>query len=246
MWTRAVRASKPANRMDVPSLDAAPSGDVLSADRRPQVPEFVFDLLARCDCLRDLVLEDIAELPSQAVNRHLDGALRDAKTAGRVRITESRLIAREIGLQRVELFLFPLLNGVVFQSRHDAIEERQGPSPVERAFWSLRGCPFETQSAFRLVELEGQRGNPATAFGSRVAGTLICREVLQRLQEEGTESPPGRVGQSDDLLLEQQREERLRQVLGIRRTMTSPAEKGVQGIPICFAESRERFTRMTR
>ena len=74
----------------------------------------------------------------------------------------------------------------------------------------------------------------------------VCREILERRQEEGTESPPGRVGLSDDLLFEQQSEERLRQILGIRRTMTSPAKERVKGIPIGFAESGERFARMAR
>src|SRR6266446_6734673 len=66
--------------------------------------------------------------------------------------------------------------------------------------------------------------------------------MLERPDQERAELAPALVGQGDIFLFQEQREELLRQILGIRWRMPFAADEHIQGIPIRPAKPLQRLS----
>jgi len=143
--------------------------------------------------------------------------------------------------QHVELFCFacrelfrPHFGQCLLQNRHrpTALEDAVGSQRIRR----LAMIPFlgpvciETDYFFAAASLLRQGAVP-----------LIGQKMLQRREEKGTEPPFLRIGLPDDLLVEDESEERLRQILRIFGRVALTPHVGVERIPIRAAKLLQSF-----
>src|SRR3954453_18427246 len=102
------------------------------------------------------------------------------------------------------------------EGRQHLPDESQYPPPFEEPFRRQRVRRLDRLVArFTCLEIERQVGLAAAAFFCPRALALVRQEVLQRRQQKRAEAPPIAIGGGDRVLLEQLREEGLRQVLRV-------------------------------
>src|SRR5262245_25019982 len=72
---------------------------------------------------------------------------------------------------------------------------------------------------------------------------FVQGEVRERREQKGAKSPPVRIRQSNFLLVNQAREEALRQILGVLNGGTAAPREPVERPPIRLAQRRQRRAR---
>jgi hypothetical protein len=125
-----------------------------------------------------------------------------------------------------------------------ALDDRQGPAPLEERFRGRVIPGFDQVLAFSVLERDHL---PATAALLRpFTCQPVGQVVFQRRQKEHAESASVLTQPLEVLPLDARCQEPLGQVARIFRIETSAAEVGVERIPVGLAEQGERLARGLR
>src|SRR5688572_5907470 len=225
---------------------AAPHGSAPSrragAERLDQRSELFLHLGLPVDGLGDLAPQRRAEGSPQAVGGDLDRALAlpEALAQAAERLAG---LADERWLQAEEQLAPAAGRPVRFDALESALEHRQRPVALEGALGRELVGRLEPQALVRRLELQRERRAACPALLGLGAVPLVGEEVLQGAEQPGAEAPALRVRALDGVLLEQAREEGLRQVARVLAVVAAPAHISVERPPIRRAEVRERGAR---
>src|SRR5947209_17239804 len=94
---------------------------------------------------------------------------------------------------------------------------------------------------FRHPIIPGNKLHFATAFPRAALRLRIVQKVLQRLEHQRTEAPASRIGALQKLTFKHRDKKILRQVLGVRRRISPPANESEDRSPVYFAKFRQRL-----
>jgi outer membrane receptor protein involved in Fe transport len=189
----------------------------------------------------DFVADEIPELTTKAVHRDFERTFRHAERCCGVGAARARFISNEVRLEMLEVLRFAAPNRLRLEARQRAVKDGNRPAAVEDRFRCLVARWFALESSLGTLEFERQNLDAAAALRGHVPVAFVGGKILERRQQKGAKAATTRIGMAEGLLLENLREERLRQVLRFISAAAAASKIRVERIPIRLTQARERF-----
>src|SRR5262249_21634158 len=124
------------------------------------------------------------------------------------------------------------------QTRERALEQQQCPAAIEQLLRRQIVARLEQITAFGVLRVERNRRQRPTALEGPCPIAFVRQEVAHGGAQKRSETAARGIGVAEVVLLEDAREELLRQIGGGVRGVPLAADERVDGIPVCFAEAR--------
>ena len=154
------------------------------------------------------------------------------------------MFAREERLEMVEVCGFPFVRKLFLQSADDEFQQPYGPGAVED--FLRREFVRWLEAKFRFAVFDVQRQDfavAATLLRVRLI-PLVGEKVLHGNEQERAEPPAGRRGLFEGVLLDEPREEALRDVFGTFGIDAFFPQENVKWVPIPLAQERQCVARV--
>jgi len=120
------------------------------------------------------------------------------------------------------------------------LEHRQRPPAFVDALGRHGIGRLVSQPLFGRGEVEREHFVPAAPFPGGLLAPLVGQEMIERREQKRSQLAALPVGQVKDVVVQQVREERLSKVLGVAGVLPTPADLGIQRIPVDLAECPQR------
>jgi hypothetical protein len=151
--------------------------------------------------LRDFCPERLPVFLPQAVNGDFDGSLGQPQIDSRLGIGRSGRVARQVDLEGLELRQLAGRGMFVAEPAERAVEERQGPPPLENPFGGLGVARLALVAGFPFAEVDRQRPLAAPPLLGVGLGPLVAGEPAGGRQEESSKTSAIGIGISQVALL---------------------------------------------
>ena len=189
----------------------------------------------------DFFAQQIAKLPPQPVHGHTGRALCCVQSDGDLAVRHVVILA---GDERLELFVETRLPGPCARSAQSYLrlaEQRLRPPSFEQSL-GIESVPWlERVASLGGRDVERQRRRAAASLGRVCPLVLVHHEVLQRGEQERSESAALRLRPSQHLAVKQTHEESLHQVFSVLDVISRPSDVRVEGVPVRLTQRRKRL-----
>ena len=165
---------------------------------------------------------------------------RDAQARGQGRVGNILALRRQAAAQSIENASPPARLAFFAQARQRLLDHRGRPANIEESFRTGR-----IERSFRQAQMRRRVRHPiipgnefeiAAPFLGLAFLVRIDQEILERLEQEGTEPSAFRIGALQEVSLKHGEKKILGQILGIGRGIAAAADESENGPPIELAK----------
>ena len=208
--------------------------------------KLILNFLFARDRIGHLGPEEFAIAAAQLMKQALDLGRADAKRARQLLVGNISTLGYERTAKRIEDAPAPARFAFLLQATQGALGNRRGPADIEEPFGrpAFQGLGRDRQARrrFRHPIIPGDKLDLAAAFLAPRPGVGVIEEVLQRFEEERTETAAFAIGLFKELVFQDREKEILGQVLRVRLGMTTANDEKKDRAPVNAAELGECFS----